>query len=341
MPQKITTLIVLMLVLISTVYASPFAKKEILNAASKSAVCNDGSPGAYYLRSGSGSGLKRWSIFLEGGFYCFTPGCDGRNQFLTSSLRRPSIRNDDRGLFSQSSSFNPDFYNSNMVIAVYCSSDLWAGNRFEPSGSRPIQFRGIQIFRAMISDLKNKSGTNLLSPNTEVLLTGGSAGGTGVMVHLDWLAEQLPKAKVRGLNDGGWFPENAKGTNQLISEIKQGIPLWNGKSDLDCERANRNKKIRCYQSSVFPYIKTPLFVHESQWDPFFVSDTTQPPASEFAKAVRDSLIPVPAAFSERKSNHVLIDSYGFFRAKVGDSSLRDVLRNWFFDRPGKVKVIQK
>jgi hypothetical protein len=136
----------------------------------------------------------------------------------------------------------------------------------------------------MISDLKQKSGTNLLSPGTEVLIAGGSAGGPGVMVHLDWLAQQLPKAKVRGLNDGGWFPENAEATKQVIGEITQGIPLWNGKSDFNCEKAHPTRQIKCYQSSVFPYITTPLFVHESQWDWIFVGDTTQPAASEFAKS---------------------------------------------------------
>jgi hypothetical protein len=39
--------------------AAPLVKITITDAINKNAVCNDGSPGIYYLRDGFGSGAKR------------------------------------------------------------------------------------------------------------------------------------------------------------------------------------------------------------------------------------------------------------------------------------------
>uniref|UniRef100_A0A3Q3W1Y9 Uncharacterized protein n=1 Tax=Mola mola TaxID=94237 RepID=A0A3Q3W1Y9_MOLML len=42
-----------------------------------SVTCNDGSPAGYYLKESKGS--KRWLLFLEGGWYCFSKiTCDFR-----------------------------------------------------------------------------------------------------------------------------------------------------------------------------------------------------------------------------------------------------------------------
>ena len=94
-------------------------------------------------------------------------------------------------------------------------------------------------------------------------------------------------------------------------------------------------------SSAYEYITTPLFVAQSQWDSVFVHDTTAPLAAEYAKAVRDSMIPVQAAFSPRESIHVLSGAPWFYTSKIGAVSLRDLLGNFFFDRAGKIKAVKK
>jgi hypothetical protein len=317
----------------------PLKKIVVTNAAGRKAVCNDESPAIYYFRSGSGNGVKRWVILLPGGFFCNTPGCEGRSPSLMTSLDKPEFMKGAGGLISDSALQNPDFYNANHVRIIYCSSDLWSGNRTETGGSRVIQFRGRNIFRSVIKDLKNRtSGANLSAPGTEVLLVGWSAGGVGVMVHLDWLARQLPEAKVRGLNDAGWLPEQSKLIDpEFENEIAKGVLLWNGNPDASCLRANRSKKSRCYLSSAYRYLATPMFVQESQWDSIFVHSPSS--AIEFAEAVQNSLIPVEAAFSPRTSTHVLCSYNAFTRLKVNGYPLAQLLGNWFFNRAGLVKVI--
>jgi len=325
------------LVIASAIHAAPLVKVEITDAISKKAVCNDGSPATYHLRDGFGSGAKRWVIMLDGGFPCY-PECSG-----TSTIA-PTFMTFNVGLLSDNAISNPDFYNANTVSVLNCSQDLWSGNKLQTAGSRPTQFRGRKIFQAVIAELMAKNGNNLLSPGTEILLAGASSGGIGVMVHLDWLARKLPQAKVRGLNDGGWIPQNSTKENvrSFIEEgIERGIPFWNGKADVDCWRANRARKSNCYVSSAYPYITTPLFIAESQYDWIFVLNSSDPTADEFAKAVRDSLVPVHAAWSPRALLHVMMGSRTFSKLKIGNVTYKDVLGNWFFERAGKVKAVKK
>jgi O-palmitoleoyl-L-serine hydrolase len=320
-----------------SVDAAPLMKITITDAINKLAVCNDGTPGVYYLRNGFGSGAKRWVILLQGGFPCdVSEGCNG-----TSHGTPPTITYN-VGLLSDNATYNPDFYNANTVEVPQCSSDLWSGNRFEPSGSHP-QFRGRNIFQNVIAELMAKSGNNLLSPGTEILLAGASSGGIGVMVHLDWLAGKLPQAKVRGLNDGGWIPEKSTKSNVRNFEegIAKGMLLWNGKPDVDCMRANPARKSKCYLSGAYPYVTTPLFIAESQWDWIFVLNPADPTADEFARAVRDSLVPVQAAWSPRVVTHVMSTRGGFSTQKIGTVTFKDLLGNWFFERAGKLKAVEK
>jgi hypothetical protein len=322
-------------------------KVEVVDAVKRKAVCNDGSPAVYYFEPGSGDGVKRWLIVLGGGSYCNVPGCIGRDPFLMTSLDKPDqIESPPLGLRSVSSTQNPDFYNANHVSIPYCSSDLWSGNRFDiTEGQRPLQFRGRTIFRSVIKDLMNRSGSNLKEDGTEILLAGYSAGGVGVMVNLDWLAEQLSQAKVRGLNDGGWIPEESNLSPDVENDIAQGIPLWQGVSDQDCVLANRSSKSKCYLSSAFRYIKTPIFVAQSQADDSWLQGPIVfPPknyTAEISKAVRHSLIPVEAAFSPRKKIHMISLFDGFTTVKVNGYSLKDLLGNWFFNRAGPVKMIKE
>jgi hypothetical protein len=181
-----------------------------------------------------------------------------------------------------------------------------------------------------------------------VLLSGTSAGGIGVMVHLDWLASKFPKAVVRGLNDAGWFPDVfvIPGVDLLV---KQAVNLWNGKQDATCSKANQANKYRCYLDSAYPHLKSPLLVQMSQYDVIALEavgvdypfDAVELGIAElFAAAIRSSLDPVDAAFSPRTHTHGLLPYNSFFGRRINGYSLRDVTGNWFFDRPGPYKLIK-
>jgi hypothetical protein len=91
-------------------------------------------------------------------------------------------------------------------------------------------------------------------------------------------------------------------------------------------------------------------VQMSQYDPVFLSglDVKFPfdPAEQvladlFANAVRASLSEVAAAFSPRTNTHGVLPYLRFRGLKVNGFSLQQLLGNWFFGRPGPVKVIKE
>lgn len=350
MIYRIALICFIAVVVSSAAGAAPLHKITVPNAASRQAVCNDGSPAVYYFREGRGSGVNNWVIFLSGGGLCYSiDSCNERKlntPQLMSSKDYPAtfVGN---GVLSDLAAKNPDFSNSNQVAIPYCSSDLWSGDREKSGATGGYEFRGFKIVRAIINDLRS----NGLSSADRILFSGTSAGGIGVMVHLDWLAAQFPTAEVRGINDAGWTPAQALSLPipQSTFPVQQALQLWNGKPDASCAQANANKKYLCYSSDAYPHLNAPLMVQMSQYDPVFLSglDVKFPfnPAEKavadlFAAAVRDSLSNVSAAFSPRTNTHGVLPYQRFTGLKVNGFSLQQLLGNWFFNRPGPIKQIR-
>ena len=171
------------------------------------------------------------------------------------------------------------------------------------------------------------------------------------MQHLDWLASQFRMARVKGLNDAGWIPEsNSLVLDPAMDEIlRQAVQLWGGMPDASCAAANAASKGRCYLSSAYPFLTTPLFVQESQWDSWVLGfaavdapldSSEQLIANAFAASVRASLAPVAAAFSPRTLTHGVAPYKAFNAQKVNGVNLRTLLGNWFFERPGRIKSVK-
>lgn len=90
----------------------------------------------------------------------------------------------------------------------YCSSDLWSGTNFGIAW----EFRGHDIVDAIFQDITGGhppyEGAPVLndSSTTNVVISGGSAGGIGVLINLDFIHQNFfHYASVFGLNDAGWF----------------------------------------------------------------------------------------------------------------------------------------
>ena len=105
----------------------------------------------------------------------------------------------------------------------YCSSDIWLGEEtngsecscfdyncfnFNPS-SPELQFtyRGKTIFQSIFTQLLDNHGLDI---STEVVLSGSSAGGVGVVNHAQWVQEQLEvrvvgNTKLLVIFDSSWF----------------------------------------------------------------------------------------------------------------------------------------
>nr|CAG4636854.1 EOG090X02ZJ [Ceriodaphnia reticulata] len=167
----------------------------------KSAVCNDGSPAGYFIRKSYGS--KRWIVFLEGGWYCYDKrSCESRwsrlRGFMTSNMW-PDTRQVS-GILSPDPEENPYWWNANHVYVPYCSSDSWSGSSPAGSTSR-FAFMGSIILQEVLRDLLPQGLLNA----SKLMLTGSSAGGTGVMLNLDrvtdFLRTQGSSAEVRGVTD--------------------------------------------------------------------------------------------------------------------------------------------
>ncbi|XP_026158295.1 inactive palmitoleoyl-protein carboxylesterase notum1b isoform X2 [Mastacembelus armatus] len=239
-----------------------------------SVTCNDGSPAGYYIKESKGS--KRWLLFLEGGWYCFNrQTCDSRYETmrrLMSSTKWPQTRTG-AGILSPQPEENPHWWNANMVFIPYCSSDVWSGATPKTDHS-DYAFMGSLIIREVVNELLTKG----LSNAKVLLLAGSSAGGTGVLLNVDQVAEQLESqgysgVQVRGLADSGWFLDNKqyKFTECLdtiscapTEAIKRGIRYWGGLVPENCRQAHVGEEWNCFFGyKVFPTLKSPVFV--VQW----------------------------------------------------------------------------
>ncbi|KAG8468313.1 hypothetical protein KFE25_013396 [Diacronema lutheri] len=180
------------------------------------AVCNDGSPGAFWLSEARPDALPaggelsdNWLIMLQGGFQCYSnASCAcraGAAPDLMSSLGWPAWLNVE-GVVHQLSGWNA-------VVVGYCSSDAWLGDdSYGPDGTRsdnastaappalpyaptgqPLRFGGRVILEATLRRLADVHG---MGEARRVIIGGCSAGGRGALYNLDHACE-LARAHVR------------------------------------------------------------------------------------------------------------------------------------------------
>ena len=208
----------------------PMVKVELTEPG---AVCNDGTPGAMYLRPSPAlvaggvpnPARNHWVIHFKGGGGCRTfASCRARwcadpvkelNDPGLMSTAGAHLEAQGTGIFAQVPG-NP-FRNWNHVMLYYCSSDNYLGGHDfgEPVSPDPvgdlghehqIAFKGFAIveaaFNRLLSSvavtLPNGSGVRmpLLENADVVLLSGDSAGANGARMHADRLAAELQNANV-------------------------------------------------------------------------------------------------------------------------------------------------
>eukprot|EP01112_Ceratiomyxa_fruticulosa_P019242 TRINITY_DN6272_c0_g1_i2.p1 TRINITY_DN6272_c0_g1~~TRINITY_DN6272_c0_g1_i2.p1 ORF type:complete len:378 (-),score=57.56 TRINITY_DN6272_c0_g1_i2:145-1278(-) len=334
------------------------------NAKSRNAVCNDGTPAGFYFRAGSGSGSNTWVVHLQGGFWCWN-----NDTCSTRSIQSPyyvSSRNwsetlDVGGLFSTSQSNNPYFYNANMVYVAYCSSDAWSGDRLPLSRKQYITddwyFQGSSIIAAVFQDLQKYFG--MVVENSDILFSGCSAGGQGVIVNVDYVNSLVGKKakKFKALADAGWMmdiqPLNSTGNTAVSQQFQEGIVLWQGNPNQSCQKGNPTNSWMCYFSTfALPYIESQILIQTNQFDsfqvpwdccslPFSSSDMTT--VSTIQTAFRTSLshlIRTPnAAFSAACFDHCLTESSQFNGVMINEVSLAVLLGEWWENRANTTALI--
>ena len=205
---------ILLLLTLEAKASNELRKIEITD---KEAVCNDNSHAVYYIGNDGKRSPKKWIIFFESGGLCTSKAdCNKRYTNKNSTVLMSSKAFPDRvigrDLLSSSESENPTFHDYCHVLVPYCSSDLWLGETtnlkkpfdfVDDSLVNNFRFRGQRIFRSVFADLKSN-----LSLATEVVVSGSSAGGIGVLNHAKWLSNSFfarNQTKLRFIIDSAWF----------------------------------------------------------------------------------------------------------------------------------------
>ncbi|KAG5853518.1 inactive palmitoleoyl-protein carboxylesterase notum1b [Anguilla rostrata] len=316
-----------------------------------SVTCNDGTPAGYYIKESKGS--RRWLIFLEGGWYCFSKeNCDGRYETmrrLMSSSKWPQTKTG-TGILSPQPEENPHWWNANMVFIPYCSSDVWSGASAK-SEKNEYAFMGTLIIKEVVKELLTKGLENA----KVLLLAGSSAGGTGVLLNVDQVAEQLVELghtaiQVRGLSDSGWFLDNKqyRGTDCVdtiscapTEAIKRGIKYWSGVVPERCRLAHEGEEWNCFFGyKVYPTLKSPVFVvqwlfDEAQLTVDNIHLTGQPVQESqwryiqnLGSELRNTLKDVPAMFAPACLSHEVITRNYWLDIQVKGTSLPRALQCW-------------
>ena len=340
-----------------TLSPSTLTQHVVKDAAQRQAVCNDGSPAVYYFKRGSGTDAAHWLIFFQGGGWCSSDRtCTyrwGAQRSLMTSHGAPSTF-EAGGIFSTSAQENPDFLNFTQVYIKYCSSDMYSGNGEQQVNGMQMQFRGNKIVSAILADLQD--ATVIPSPNlknaTQVLVGGSSAGSYGAASNMDWIASQLPGAKVKGVLDSSWvppLPNYGSGPGEPMPGSAGYYDYFSAVADQSCAAANPSQPQLCLSTlQLYPYLSTPIFIYAEQHDPTLsqIKGVTNPndPAqaaymNQYAASLRQSLQNVTAVFSPSAGIHTALTDDNFTAIKVDGYDFQQILGNWYFGRSGALRVI--
>uniref|UniRef100_A0A6B2L7Z4 Pectin acetylesterase n=1 Tax=Arcella intermedia TaxID=1963864 RepID=A0A6B2L7Z4_9EUKA len=255
---------------------APIAKIHLLKdyQSTLGAACIDGTPPAYYIVPGTGSGADKWFIFHQGGGWCTSlADCYARSKTaLGSSSGYPQTLDlaDEGGYFSDDPTANPAFYNWNKVYFPYCDGGSFSGNNQTLSDyqGHSLMFRGYRNLQAYWIDLALKFDLQL---GKEFVVSGCSAGGLATYLHVDWWAGKLPQgSKVVGVPDSGYFLDyDSKNGPKYSTDMKWVFSIMNSTEGVNrnCIKANTQQPALCFFAEhTVPHITTPLFPLQSRYD---------------------------------------------------------------------------
>ena len=247
--------------------------------------CLDGSPAGVYLRTpAAGSQPKRdggsvqWLIFFEGGGWCYDQSCQASTAAtvanckeragtdLGSSANWPSTRSFG-GSLSAVASDNPVFHAWNVAYVPYCDGTSFTGNA-TVSG---LHFKGKAILDAVMDHLMTAHD---LASAHKVVVSGGSAGASAALYHVDRIAAKLalPPGMVVAMPDAGFFLDlpDRTGVSCWPNQMKSVWKLANAYAGLHegCLAAFPPQKAwKCLIPQYWAErIRSPVFLIQSLYD---------------------------------------------------------------------------
>ncbi|KAK4282638.1 hypothetical protein QN277_013992 [Acacia crassicarpa] len=265
-------------------------------AASKGAVCLDGTLPGYHLDPGFGSGANSWLIELEGGGWC--------NNIKTCVYRKTTRRGSSnymekqilfKGILSNKAEENPDFFNWNRVKVRYCDGASFSGD--SQNEAAKLQFRGQKIWLAAMEELMSKGMQNA----DQALLSGCSAGGLATIIHCDGFKSLFPNStQVKCLSDAGFFLDAAdvSGGRTMRNLFAGVVQLQEVQKNLPESCLSQFDPTSCFfPQNLVNHVETPLFLLNAAYDSW---------------QVQASLIPASAdpygSWNDCKSNHANCNS---------------------------------
>uniref|UniRef100_A0A8C4HY20 Notum pectinacetylesterase 2 n=1 Tax=Dicentrarchus labrax TaxID=13489 RepID=A0A8C4HY20_DICLA len=282
------------------------------------------------------------SLLFLGGWCCHSrETCDSRYQNiprLMSSSGWPRTKRG-TGILSSQVEENPYWHNAN----IFCASNHLLSAEYT--------FMGSLIIREVIKDLIPK-GIKLAKV---VMLSGTSAGGTGVLLNIERVASQLEQlgaeAQVRGLVDSGWFLESKQQRSPNCPEtiscspedaIKIGLRLWNGVVPDRCRQLyKRGEEWQCFFGhKLYSTLTSPLFVVQWLFDEEqlrveniymggqSLSEEQWQYIQNLGRELKNSLTDVTAVFAPSCLSHTLITKSNWMNFQVRGTSLPRALHCW-------------
>ncbi|MQL93022.1 hypothetical protein Taro_025660 [Colocasia esculenta] len=236
-------------------------------AKERGAVCLDGSPPAYHIDRGSGTGVNNWVIHLEGGGWCNSvASCSSRKMTMLGSsnhMEQVSFQ----GILSRYQSHNPDFYNWNRLRIRYCDGASFAGNiESEVQNGTKLFFRGQRIWEAIMDELMMVG----LARANKALLTGCSAGGLATFIHCDDFRARLSKdVTVKCFADAGFFLDvkDISGKRTMRSFYHDVVKLQGVANNLPKDCITRMEPSQCFfPQEIIGSIRTPFFILNPAYD---------------------------------------------------------------------------
>jgi hypothetical protein len=210
------------------------------------------------------------------------------------------------GLMSSNTTINPTFWEWNKVFIRYCDGASYSGQRFELAGTNNLYFRGRHILDAILTNLVHVQGLGIsktfaspgiaayASDKTEVMVSGCSAGGLAVYLHLDYIAEYLSATSpmstfhIVGVPESGMFMDMPSYDGSQIWTPKyahiaemQNVTAPGSNLNKDCLKtfSPSNETWRCFMAQyTLPHIHTPFLAVNSVYDGWqdrnILNDTT-------------------------------------------------------------------
>jgi len=233
------------------------------------AYCLDGSGPLYYHVPGIDSGSTKWYIHFEGGGWCSSlEDCFNRAQTnLGSTLQDPPYQYFSDGYFSNIVSDNSLLFNWNKIYIRYCDGGSFSGDNVSYYGNNTVYFKGKKILDAVFQDLFENRGLDVAS---DVVVSGGSAGGLASILHGDYVKELVGEdKKVVMLPDGGFFLDFV-GTNvDYHSQMRWVFETMNCRGGVNqkCVDFYGNDDWKCFFAEYsLPFVVTPVFLLQSKLD---------------------------------------------------------------------------